>query len=229
MTSYFQAKKKIFSFSTLPTIISKNVLDSAKSLQQTIDHYKIYKNYNIDKTILPNLHNQENAQLALNACAQLFPQHKNKLNWELFKDFTLPEHRFEVFKKLQHLVVINDSKSTNLHSSLSAIKSCDSPILLFLGGISKNEKFVEIKKYQDKIYKIIAFGHSALQIKQELEDTVVVETYSSLNEVFKQKSFDLQKNAPFKTLLFSPGGASFDEFKNYQDRGTFFKEQVNMI
>jgi UDP-N-acetylmuramoylalanine--D-glutamate ligase len=232
LSSYFKAKEKILSFSKTPTITSEQVLNAANSIDHPIKkNYILYNKELLNNKHLKTLygkHNQENAAVALTACAQALPQFSPQRLAPLLTDFKLPEHRLEKLESFHTPTIINDSKSTNLHSTISAINTSDSPILLLLGGVGKDEDFVQLEKFQHKIYKIIAFGHSALQVKQALEKKIKVETYSSLNNFFKEESFSSKDLQKCKTILFSPGCASFDEFLNYQARGTFFKEQIKI-
>ncbi len=135
-------------------------------------------------------------------------------------------HRLEFVTKLNHVAVYNDSKSTVWQATQSAInKFKDKKIALFLGGISKGTDRTPLIQYlQNKSITIFAFGKEA-KILSDLCKNFQIDHHQSntLQEALKQYQ-TLESN--FEILLFSPAGASFDLFKNYQDRGEQFKKMV---
>ena len=135
-------------------------------------------------------------------------------------------HRLEFVTKLNHAAVYNDSKSTVWQATQSAIdKFKGKKIALFLGGISKGTDRAPLIQYvQNKSITVFAFGKEA-KILSDLCTTFQIPYYQSntLQEAVKQYK-TLESN--FEILLFSPAGASFDLFKNYQDRGEQFKKMI---
>ena len=118
-------------------------------------------------------------------------------------------------------------KGTNLDSTKSAIKSFDKKIILLLGGFSKErinkQKIIDITKSKN-IYKIICFGEIGKNIYKILnkhKSTIYIKNFEKA--IIKSIEYSLNK----KSILFSPGFKSFDEFKNFEDRGNMFKKIVN--
>ncbi len=140
------------------------------------------------------------------------------------------EHRYESFCKIKNFNFINDSKSTNFDSTRYALKMSSNNILILGGQLKMGDNFF-LKDLRKKIVKIYLFGknNSALELslrKQKIKFTNFIDLKSLLKHLlindFK-KLLDKRKNF---TILFSPGTASFDQFKNFQHRGKTFKNYV---
>ncbi len=136
-------------------------------------------------------------------------------------------HRLEFIRKNRGISFINDSKSTNLTSMIAAVESCNQPIRLLVGGQLKenNINFIKEKLAQCKI-TLYAFGESALLFKDCCDDLISCRVSNSLNDAFEYVCEDM---IPGDTVLLSPGCASFDQFKNYEERGELFKSLVNNL
>ena len=138
--------------------------------------------------------------------------------------FDLPEHRLELIAKINGISFYNDSKSTTVASTQAAIKKLNSdPIILILGGISKGiDREPLIKNIDDSVKYIVCFGKERKQLRQYAEKykkaCCSVET---LDEAFQQCIKIAQHK---EQVLFSPSGASFDQFNDYKERGTYFKK-----
>ena len=236
MKNYFQIKWRIFQ-STRDGFIG--ICD--KTIYQQHQHYKSsiqtkkpfvvdYKNYSeisSDMTHIKEKHNLQNATLATLACSFL-TRHPTKKLAALLKTFKAIPYRYEKITCLENKVVINDSKSTNLESTKAAIESSKGPLILLLGGICKSRDFSTLRTYKDHITCIIAFGKSSQAIHQNLHLYFLVYTFSTLKEVMN--SFcDMIKKTKCCTILFSPAGASQDEFNNFEERGEFFTKEIKSL
>jgi len=141
----------------------------------------------------------------------------------LIPSFTGVEHRIEFIGKYQGSSIYNDSKSTNINSTLIAIKSFEdkSKIKLLLGGKLRSddvEEFREIKKYlADE--QILLFGESK-KLLSKIFKSVQADSF----EDFFQKNLDYPE-----IILFSPGFPSYDQFRNYEERGKTFKELMKSL
>lgn len=117
--------------------------------------------------------------------------------------------------------VFNDSKSTNVASVVSALRSLSTykKIALILGGRYKNESFVDVLKF-DNIANIYLFGESAEIIRNDVEraSTIKTQTFLRLDEIIE----DIFTKGNYDCVLFSPGCASFDMYSNYEERGKHF-------
>ena len=131
------------------------------------------------------------------------------------------EHRFEKVKFSGNINFINDSKATNLHAVSNAIQRSKN-IILVLHGLTKNIPSKELK-LTDEVKKIIVQSEMNLDLNNFKGKTIY---YKSINEI---KNLIKSEMNDGDTVLFSCGGASFNEFKNYKDRGNFFKKLVKEI
>lgn len=137
------------------------------------------------------------------------------------------EHRIEkVFAKNQ-IEIYNDSKSTIMESTLAAVEKLNGKkIILLLGGLSKGvDRKTYIAQLKGKVKKIICFGAEAVQLNQYAQESAIASrAFPTLDEsVF----YTLEKIKPEEQILFSPGGSSYDLFKNYEERGTYFKQLIH--
>ncbi|BDC34509.1 UDP-N-acetylmuramoylalanine--D-glutamate ligase [Candidatus Dependentiae bacterium Noda2021] len=139
---------------------------------------------------------------------------------------TLPSHRLEKTATVHGVDFYDDSKATIPESTIAAIQQLSrKPIVLFLGGISKGvDRSTLIKHMPLSVKHVICFGREAEQLFAWCKEYgFSASVHSSLEEGF---TTCLQYVAPGDQVLFSPAGASYDLFNNYQERGTQFKKLV---
>ncbi len=141
--------------------------------------------------------------------------------WESLNSFNWLPYRFQLIGQINHQDVWNDSKSTNVESTLVALKSLKSPAILLLGGQPKGESFRPILDMRDKIKNLVTFGVAGPTIAKdlaELSPMVFPNLQLALPAVYK-----LIESVP-SPILFSPACASFDEFRNFEHRGDYFNQ-----
>ena len=126
-----------------------------------------------------------------------------------------------VTEKPGNIKFINDSKATNFHAVTNAINRSKN-IILILHGLTKNIPSEELKLTSD-VKKIIVQSEMKLNLNQFYGKII---KYESINEIKNLIKSEMQEG---DTVLFSCGGASFNDFKNYKERGNFFKKLVNEI
>ena len=124
------------------------------------------------------------------------------------------------------MVIINDSKSTSLSSTLPLLKSLKN-IYWVLGGIAKKgDKFKLEKKHFKKI-KAFIYGKDKLFFSKVFLNKIQYKISKNLNHALLQVFKDLKKNGgQKKILLFSPSAASFDQFSNFEKRGEYFNKII---
>ncbi|MBH2005102.1 MAG: UDP-N-acetylmuramoyl-L-alanine--D-glutamate ligase [Sphingobacteriia bacterium] len=175
---------------------------------------------------LKGKHNQSNTMAAGIAAATIGIR-KEKIR-EAVKNFHSLEHRMEFVAMVRGIEFINDSKATNVNSTWYALESMNKPTILILGGTDKGNDYSLIQELvKEKVKAIICMGVDNKKIIEAFGDIVpvIVETDSAKKAV----------NAAFRSavkddvVLLSPACASFDLFKNYEDRGTQFKEAVKEL
>lgn len=149
-------------------------------------------------------------------------QIKNSLS-----DFAGVEHRLEKYIKVRGIQFINDSKATNVNSVWYALQSINDPIVLIMGGVDKGNDYEILKELVRKKAKaIIAMGTNNKLITEAFAEIVPVYDTNSMNKAVKT-AYQLANEG--EVVLLSPACASFDLFKNYEDRGNKFKKEVRNL
>ena len=175
---------------------------------------------------LKGKHNNYNTMAAGIAAATLGIR-KEKIR-EAVKNFHSLEHRMEFIAMVRGVEFINDSKATNVNSTWYALESMNKPVVLVLGGTDKGNDYTLIADLvKEKVKAIVCMGLDNKKILDAFKDIVpvIVETDSAKKAV--NASFKL--SAKGDVVLLSPACASFDLFKNYEDRGTQFKNAVKEL
>ncbi len=157
----------------------------------------------------------------------------SSLGWDLslmlkaLRDFTGLPHRCEFFASVEGVSFINDSKSTNVGSTLAAVNGFAGEagdLFLILGGQAKGADFTALADaVRTQVKAVYVFGVDRDHIVRGLGLTRAVHVHETLPDVLS----DIRNSArPGDVVLFSPGCASFDQFKNFEDRGEQFKALV---
>ena len=132
-------------------------------------------------------------------------------------------HRFEIFFKKKNVIFINDSKATSFIASKSAILSF-SNIYWILGGLPKKGDKIKLLNLKKNIIKCYLIGKNTKffqqQIKDNLEYSITKNLKNSIFQILKEIKIS---NKSVKYILLSPAAASFDQFKNFEERGDEFK------
>ncbi len=173
-------------------------------------------------------HNIQNLLLAT-AAARIIGIERENIK-ESLKNFKQLPHRFEPVFKSQNILVINDSKATNFDSSIAGIKSLNGKQVLIAGGRIKNgDSDLWSKTILDKCEGVFLYGESAELLKKILKKNGFKENifiYKKLKDLISDALNFLEENES-KVLLFSPSCSSFDQFRNYEERGNSFKYYIN--
>lgn len=138
------------------------------------------------------------------------------------------EHRLEFVAKISGISFINDSKATNVNSTWYALESMTSDVVLILGGVDKGNDYSMLRDLvKQKVKAIVCLGKDNQRIHAAFEDLVDVIVNTSSAADAAQAAYHLA--AKGDTVLLSPACASFDLFKNYEDRGNQFKAAVKEL
>jgi UDP-N-acetylmuramoylalanine--D-glutamate ligase len=168
-------------------------------------------------------HNHANA-LAAALCASAVGVPTDAIA-EGLRTFAGLEHRLEIVGEHDGVRWVNDSKATNVGSARVALESMDRPVILLLGGRPKNEPFAElVRGLESRVARVLAFGEAAATIERELGAYVVVERLGTDFDAVVQRASEVAE--PGQAVLLSPACASFDMFRDYEDRGYRFKAAV---
>jgi len=147
---------------------------------------------------------------------------------ECLSDFQGVEHRLERFLRVHNIEFINDSKATNINSVWYALESMTTPVVWIVGGVDKgNDYSMLFDLVKEKVKAIVCLGIDNQKIIAAFEGKVkeIVDT-KSIDEAVRSAYFLAEKG---DTVLLSPACASFDLFKNYEERGRQFKEAVRNL
>ncbi len=153
---------------------------------------------------------------------------RNESIRESMGSFSNIAHRLEHVAKISGIDFINDSKATNVNSTWYALESMPGGVVLILGGVDKGNDYNMLKDLvKNKVKSIVCLGEDNKRIHEAFEDDVelIVNTFSAREAV--EMAYHLAKKGD--TVLLSPACASFDLFKNYEDRGNQFKQAVKEL
>ncbi len=177
----------------------------------------------IDDFTLKGKHNQYNS-MAASMAATAVDIRKEKIR-EALQTFESLEHRMESVGVVKGITFINDSKATNVNSTWYALESMTQPVILILGGVDKGNDYSLLKELvKEKVKAIVCMGVDNRKIHEAFGDTVslIVNTQTAADAVQSAYHFGNKGDV----VLLSPACASFDLFKNYEDRGKQFKQAV---
>ncbi len=222
--------KKIFFQKKIKNKISFSIKDKSADVYMSnnyiLDNYfkKSKKLYikNISKDFEGDFNNQ-NILIAY-ICSKLLKL-TEKSFLSVIKNFKGLPFRSSVIFKNNNLKVINNSKSTNINSTLNSIKNYNQ-IYLILGGIAKEKNFDVFKKYKDKINCIYIFGKSGILIEKTLKNSLNTKRFKHLKDLINEMFRDIKNNNNFVNILFAPACSSYDQYDNFEERG---KEFNNLI
>jgi UDP-N-acetylmuramoylalanine--D-glutamate ligase len=178
---------------------------------------------NVEDFAIKGKHNQYNT-MAAGISAVVMDIRKEKIR-DAIQTFENLEHRMSKVATIRGVEFINDSKATNMNSTWYALESMTKPVILILGGVDKGNDYSFIKDLvKEKVKAIVCLGLDNRKIHEAFANDVqlMVNTKSAKEAV--EAAFHFASNGD--VVLLSPACASFDLFKNYEDRGMKFIEAV---
>jgi UDP-N-acetylmuramoylalanine--D-glutamate ligase len=185
-----------------------------------------YTSMSVNDFALKGIHNQYNTMAACVA-ASVMSLRKEKIR-EAVTTFQSLAHRMEPVATVRGVEFINDSKATNVNSTWFALESMTKPTILILGGVDKGNDYSLITELiKEKVKAIICLGTDNRKIHEAFGNIVnpIVNTGSASEAVHAAFHFAEKGDV----VLLSPACASFDLFKNYEDRGDQFKKEVKEL
>ncbi len=213
LTSDLKCKKEYFSSNVEADIYisSGNII------------YKGEKILELSDIRVKGIHNYENIMAAI-LIAKRFNVSLEVIK-EVLNNFAGVEHRIEFVRKLNGREFYNDSKATNVDSTITALKSFDGNLILLLGGLDRGHSFEPLLPYLKKTKHIVCFGQTKERIKEfarahDIDVTVTDNLEEATKAAYNISSFG-------DTILFSPACASWDEYDNFEQRGNEFKKIVS--
>lgn len=215
---YLEAKKRIFINQDNNDYVILNYEDAtlrnlAKEIKANLRYFKNNFQFNSNQAAVLEVANILGIQ--------------QEIAKALFQEFKGIEHRLEWVEQIKGIDFINDSKATNVESTLWALRNISRPIILIAGG---RDKGIDYKSIQDlakeKVKMAILIGEAKNKLKEVLGAIVPCREADSLLQAVY---LAYEKAQSGDCVLLSPMCASFDMFKNYEDRGNTFKKIVKEL
>ncbi|MEG1408221.1 MAG: UDP-N-acetylmuramoyl-L-alanine--D-glutamate ligase [Terrisporobacter sp.] len=220
-----KCKGKVIFFSRKEKLDEGVYLDADNNIVIDIDEKIVLLNKK--ELSLPGGHNLENCMAAI-AMSYVCNVDLNTLK-HVLKTFKAVEHRLEYVKTLNDIMFVNDSKGTNPDSTIKAVQSYESPVILIAGGYNKDSDYNELLEIsKDNVKALVLMGETA----DTIEECAKTKGYKTIIRVSNMKeaveaSYDLAKKGD--VVLLSPACASWDMYKSFEVRGNDFKENVNNL
>ena len=188
-------------------------------------YYYDEKIIDVDDIKIKGNHNYENIMCAISVAKHYGVA--NNVIIEVLKEFPGVEHRIEYVGEINKRKFYNDSKSTNLLATKIALSSFTDPTIILLGGLDRNQPLEELIPYMKHIKKIICYGQIKDRVKEfanqnNLDCDVTENLEEATNKAYESSSEE-------DIILLSPACASWDQFKDYEERGKKFKRIVQTL
>ena len=212
-TKNFYIKRKLKQKKFAPSILKIEKYISDRFIKKIDNHY-----FDTDG-------NKENLTFVLKVSKIL--KLKNNLLLKSLKNFKGLSFRQEIIHNSKFLKIINDSKATSFSSSEKLLKSLKN-VYWIIGGLpKKGDKFL-LKKNDCKKIKLYIFGKNQKFFINELKNKMAFKSFLNLKSLIAKVFLDIKNENNFikKTILFSPASASFDSFKNFEERGRYFNKLI---
>lgn len=178
-----------------------------------------------DDIKLRGIHNYENIMAAISAVKEFCCT--NESIRKVLMTFTGVEHRLEFVKNVSGVSYYNDTEATNIKCTQIALSSFTEPVIIILGGYERGQDFNELKDYISNIKSIVAIGECRERVLSfGKNNNIPTYTFENLSQGFKKC---VQLGTPGDVVLLSPASASWDQYKQCEDRGDEFKEYVNRL
>lgn len=209
----------------LPFTMNRELLNGAfiKNGQMTIATGDEKMQMSIYDFALKGKHNQYNT-MAAGIAAVTISIRKEKIR-DAIQSFEALEHRMEHVNTIRGVEFINDSKATNVNSTWYALESMEKPTILILGGVDKGNDYSLIRDLvKEKVKAIVCLGVDNRKIHEAFQNDVSLMVNTGSAQEAVKAAFHFANKGD--VVLLSPGCASFDLFKNYEDRGEQFKKAV---
>ena len=212
----FYIKKKIKTTKIFSKIIKINKEVDSKFLKKINNPYFMSEG------------NKENLSFIIEITKKLNIK-KNNL-YKTLKNFKGLNYRQQIIYRSKNLTIINDSKATSYSSSVSILKTLTNVYWIVGGLAKKGDKFL-LSKNKCKTFKAYIFGKDKFFFINHLKDFMNYQYFKNLKFSIKKVLLDIkkEKNKKHKIILFSPAAASFDSFKNFEDRGRYFNNLIKKL
>lgn len=247
--NYINIKKRIFNQQTesdyailnggdptvlnmAPSLKAKQELFAREKREEALCYLKDNNIYYKEELIIPaskiklrGVHNYENIMAAL-----LVVKHLGiftKIIQPVLSSFAGVPHRLEYVTEFKGVTFYNDAKATNIKATEIALSSFTQPLILLLGGYERGHSFWGLKDYLSNVKLIIGYGATKERIKDFAGAVGVSCLITDTLEEATRTAFTHAERGDY--ILLSPACASWDQFKNFEERGCKFKEYIENI
>ncbi|CAM3662370.1 UDP-N-acetylmuramoyl-L-alanine--D-glutamate ligase [Erysipelothrix urinaevulpis] len=184
-------------------------------------YFKHEELFQIGDLKLPGKHNLMNAMFAA-SIAYLAGVTPAQIQ-DVLHEFKGVEHRLEYIREINGVRFYNDSKATNPESTEVCLKSFDEKIHLIAGGFDKKISFELLGRYKEGLAGVYVYGESAHLLKEVFPNAKIFETMLEASE----EAYKMAKEN--EVVVLSPACASYDQFKNFEERGMIFKQYIKAL
>ena len=132
------------------------------------------------------------------------------------------EHRLEFVCKVNDRIFYNDTEATNIKCTQIALASFTEPTIVLLGGLERGQKFTDLEPFCKNVKAIVAMGECKERVKDFGESLNIPTSVCDYITDATENAYEI--SSPGDVILLSPGSASWDQFKQCEDRGDLFKE-----
>lgn len=212
---------------TLP-IKSKKLYFSSKSETDICikDGYIVYDSkIKLSDIKLKGVHNYENIMAAL-LVAKQFDVNIDVI-MDVLTNFGGVAHRMEFAGNVSGRNFYNDSKATNVVSTITALKSFNTPVILILGGLDRGHSFDDLIPYLNYTKLIVCYGETKDRIEKFAKDNGI--DVIAVNDVMEATRVSFENSLKGDTILLSPACASWDQWENFEQRGDAFKKEIKNL
>ena len=244
--NYKRAKMKIFNNQTDKdlAVLNKNDAEVVK-LTENIPAHKVYFSsessdnadiyfngrgivyndievVNVSDIRVKGVHNYENIMAAMLVAFEFGIT--MEVIREVLDNFAGVPHRLEFVTRIHGRDFYNDSKATNVNSTITALKSFDNNVVLILGGLDRGHSFEGLKPYLGHVINIVCYGETKNRIKKFADECQIDVTVTDNLEEATKAAYNISSEG--ETVLLSPACASWDQYDNFEQRGDEFKKIV---
>ena len=187
--------------------------------------YNGKKCFELSDVRVKGIHNYENIMAAILVAKQFGVSDDDIL--KVLKKFAGVEHRIEFVGKVDNREFYNDSKATNVMSTITALKAFDNDVILLLGGLDRGHSFDDLVPYLNHTKHIVCYGETKERIRDfAIKNGIDVTALNNLSEATRA-AFNISKEGD--PILLSPACASWDQYDNFEQRGNEFKKIVSSL
>lgn len=191
------------------------------------DNSIIYKNeeYNFKDIRVKGTHNYENIMASILVAKEFNVSYETIM--KVLSKFSGVEHRIEFVKEVNGREFYNDSKATNVMSTITALKAFKNDVILLLGGLDRGHSFDELAPYLKNTKYIVCYGETKYRIEEfAKKNNINVIVVDDIKEATRE-AYKISKKGD--TILLSPACASWDQFNSFEERGDLFKETISKL